>query len=84
MFEISSARNHKRASMSLTGLLHATPASLETIYAAALLSAIARICAALEPRWFGTLAGFGRLAWITAFWLFVVEYGPILFASRRV
>jgi uncharacterized protein involved in response to NO len=71
-----------RASLGHTGRALAASALTHTIYAAALLAAIARICAALEPRWFVPLLVFAGLAWTTAFWLFGLEYGPILFSSR--
>jgi uncharacterized protein involved in response to NO len=70
-----------RASLGHTGRALAASALTRTIYAAAFVAAIARTCAALEPRWSVPLLDFAGLAWITAFWLFAVEYAPILFAS---
>jgi uncharacterized protein involved in response to NO len=71
-----------RASLGHTGRELAVSTLTQVIYAAAFLSALARIGAALEPRTFVGLLVLAGLAWMAAFWLFAAEYGPILFASR--
>ena len=67
-----------RASLGHTG--HELTASLATqfIYAAVLLAAVARICAALEPRWSEPLLQLAAFAWAAAFLGFGIVYGPML------
>jgi uncharacterized protein involved in response to NO len=72
-----------RASLGHTG--HELTASLATqfIYAAVLLAALARICAALEPRWNEPLLQAAAFAWAAAFLGFGVVYGPMLCRERK-
>jgi uncharacterized protein involved in response to NO len=72
-----------RASLGHTGRVLVASAFTQTIYAAAFTAAIMRICAALEPRWSLILSIVAGLAWTAAFWLFAIEYGPILCTGRR-
>jgi uncharacterized protein involved in response to NO len=60
-------------------------ASLQTqlIYAAVFVAAIARICAALEPRWTETELYVAAFAWVAAFLGFSVIYGPMLWRLRK-
>jgi uncharacterized protein involved in response to NO len=72
-----------RASLGHTG--HALRTSLATqfIYAAVLLAAVARIGAALDPRWSEPLLQGAALAWAAAFLGFGVAYGPMLCQRRK-
>jgi len=69
-----------RASLGHTGRpLVASPAT-QTIYACALVAALARIGAAFG--WQLVLFHVAALAWIAAFAIFVAVYGPLLLAHR--
>ncbi|HWP16911.1 MAG TPA: NnrS family protein [Xanthobacteraceae bacterium] len=72
-----------RASLGHTG--HALHASFVTqaIYAAVVLSALARICAALRPDEAVALLALSGALWLLAFAGFTLAYGPVL-ASRRL
>lgn len=72
-----------RASLGHTG--HELTASLATqvIYAAVLLAAVARIWAALEPRWSEPLLQTAAFAWAVAFLGFCLAYGPMLWLERK-
>jgi uncharacterized protein involved in response to NO len=71
-----------RASLGHTGQpLVASPAT-QTIYAAAVIAALARICAAIHPP-LDVLLYVAALAWAVAFLGFAVSYGPALLNERR-
>jgi len=72
-----------RASLGHTG--HALTASIWTqaIYAAVLVAAVSRICAALEPQWSNSLLHLAAFTWAAAFLGFGAVYGPILLRPRR-
>jgi uncharacterized protein involved in response to NO len=71
-----------RASLGHTGQpLVASPAT-QAIYAAAVIAALARICAAIHPA-FDVLLYVAALAWAVAFLGFAVSYGPALLNERR-
>ena len=72
-----------RVTLGQTG--RALRASLVTvvIYLSVILSAVARIIAALVPEWTMALTPLAGLAWIVAFFGFAVAYGPMLLAPRR-
>lgn len=72
-----------RASLGHTGrALIASPA-LQAIYAAALIAALARICAVLHPAWSEGLLYVAAFAWAAAFLGFASLYAPILCLTRR-
>lgn len=71
-----------RASLGHTGQqLVASPAT-QAIYAAVVIAALARICAAIHPA-FDVLLYLAALAWAAAFLGFAVCYGPALLNGRR-
>jgi uncharacterized protein involved in response to NO len=72
-----------RASLGHTG--HALVASTRTqiIYAAVVVSAIARICASLFPVYFEAFVIASAVAWIAAFAGFAVVYGPMLCQAQN-
>ncbi|TAJ41420.1 MAG: NnrS family protein [Reyranella sp.] len=72
-----------RASLGHTGrALIASPA-LQAVYAAALIAALARICAVLHPAWSDGLLYVAAFAWAAAFLGFASLYAPILCLTRR-
>ena len=72
-----------RATLGHTG--HELIASLPTqlIYAAVFIAAVARICAALEPRWSELELHVAAFAWAAAFFGFSIVYGPMLWGLRK-
>jgi uncharacterized protein involved in response to NO len=67
-----------RASLGHTGnALSASPMT-QTIYAAVVLAALARICASLEPGWSDALLHVTAFAWCIAFFGFALSFGPML------
>ncbi len=71
-----------RASRGHSGRPLTAPASTQFIYLLVLLSAIARLAAALLPESAFPLLVFSSLAWAAAFSAFVIFYGPMLLESR--
>ena len=72
-----------RASLGHTGReLSASPA-LQVVYAAAVIAALARICAALHPLWSDALLPVAALAWAVAFFGFAALYAPLLCQPKR-
>lgn len=72
-----------RTSLGHTGRELTASLATQVIYAAVLLAAVARIGAALEPRWNETLLQAAAFAWAAAFLGFAVVYAPILCQPRR-
>jgi uncharacterized protein involved in response to NO len=72
-----------RATLGHTG--HELTASRATqfIYAAAILAAVSRICAALQPAWSEPLLHVAAVAWATAFLGMAAVYGPMLWRKRK-
>jgi uncharacterized protein involved in response to NO len=67
-----------RASLGHTGQqLTASPAT-QAIYAAIIIAALARICAALEPVHSEALLHIAALAWAIAFFGFAIAFGALL------
>ncbi|WP_046863445.1 NnrS family protein [Microvirga massiliensis] len=71
-----------RASLGHTGRSLAATASTQAIYALAVLAALTRVCAALEPQWNTLLLHAAGLAWVAAFLGFVAAYWKILTGPR--
>ena len=72
-----------RASLGHTGnALTASPMT-QTIYAAVVLAALARICASLEPGWSDVLLHVTAFGWCVAFFGFALSFGPMLMGRRR-
>ena len=67
-----------RASLGHTGQALTASAATQAIYAAILLAALARVCAALEPEWTTVLLMIAGTAWVAAFAGFALVYGPLL------
>jgi uncharacterized protein involved in response to NO len=72
-----------RASLGHTGQPLAARPLTQTIYAAVLVAALLRVAAAFETSAEAVLLEAAGAAWITAFWLFAVGYGPLLSRPRR-
>ena len=53
------------------------------IYAAVIVASVLRIAAGAFPQAYGGLLELAGLAWIAAFCLFLLEYGPMLLRPRR-
>jgi uncharacterized protein involved in response to NO len=62
--------------------LTASPAT-QLIYAAAVLAAVSRICAALQPGWSELLLHIAAFAWAAAFLGMGLVYGPMLCRRRK-
>jgi len=71
-----------RATLGHTG--HELIASVPTqfLYAAVFIAAVARICAALEPRWSQLELHVAAFAWAAAFFGFGIVYGRMLWSLR--
>jgi len=67
-----------RATLGHTGQpLHASPAT-QAIYAAIIVAAVSRICAAIHPAFSEALLHVAALAWVAAFLTFALAFGPLL------
>lgn len=73
-----------RASLGHTG--HALRASVvvQTVYAAIVAAAVARVCAALEPSQSVPLLAASGLGWTYAFFGFAIAYAPLLCRARKL
>lgn len=72
-----------RASLGHCGqALSATPVT-QAVYAAVVLAALARICAALDPAYSVSLLMIAGLAWTAAFLGFALSYAPLLCRARK-
>jgi uncharacterized protein involved in response to NO len=72
-----------RATLGHTGRELTAAAPTQLIYAAVVIAAVARILAAIEPRWSRPLLDVSALAWVAAFLGFCIIYGPALWCARR-
>ena len=72
-----------RASLGHAGQELAAGPLTQAIYVAVLLAAFLRIAAAFGARAEFELLGAAAAAWIAAFWLFSVGYGPLLLRPRK-
>jgi uncharacterized protein involved in response to NO len=71
-----------RASLGHTGRRLEATLATQAIYAAVVLAALARICAALHPAWSMALLHVAAFAWIAAFLGFAAGYGRLLVGAR--
>jgi uncharacterized protein involved in response to NO len=71
-----------RASLGHTGHPLAASFATQAIYAAVIVAALARICAALHPAWSVALLHVAAFAWAAAFIGFSAMFGPLLVAER--
>ena len=72
-----------RASLGHTGRPLVASAALQAVYAAVLIAALARVCAALHPAWHGPLLHVAAFAWAAAFLGFAALYTPLLVLRKR-
>jgi uncharacterized protein involved in response to NO len=72
-----------RASLGHTGNALTASAVTQMIYVAVVVAALARICAALQPAWSGSLFHLAAFAWCAAFFGFAGSYGPLLLGEMR-
>jgi uncharacterized protein involved in response to NO len=73
-----------RASLGHTGHELTASASVQFMYAAIIVAAVARVCASLHVEWNDALLHTAALAWAAAFIGFSVAFGPALFRPRKV
>jgi uncharacterized protein involved in response to NO len=66
-----------RASLGHTGRALVAGVAVQTVYALVVISAIARICAALHPEWSMFLLSTSGLAWSAAFLGFAASYWTV-------
>jgi uncharacterized protein involved in response to NO len=71
-----------RATLGHTGRQLAASRVAQAIYAAVIMAALARICAALHPVWSQSLLHIAAFAWAAAFVGFAVAFGPLLIGER--
>jgi uncharacterized protein involved in response to NO len=72
-----------RATLGHTGQPLTASRATQAIYAAIVIAALARICAALDPAYGNGLLHLAALAWVAAFFGFAVSYGPLLVGHGR-
>jgi len=72
-----------RATLGHTGHELTASALTQIIYAAVFIAAVARICAAFEPRWSELELHVAAFAWTAAFLGFGIVYGPRLWGIRK-
>jgi uncharacterized protein involved in response to NO len=72
-----------RASLGHTGQPLAAGPLTHAVYAAVVIAAILRIAAAVWPEAMVALLYLAGVAWIAAFWIFAIGYGPLLIRPRR-
>ena len=71
-----------RASLGHTGRPLVASSALQAVYAAVLIAALVRVCAALHPLWNGPLLSVAAFAWVVAFFGFAALYAPLLVLRR--
>ena len=73
------------AALTLAGTVSVPTASAATqaVYAAILIAALTRVCAALEPTYSIPLLTISGLAWTGAFFGFALAYAPRLCRTRK-
>jgi uncharacterized protein involved in response to NO len=67
-----------RATLGHTGQRLTASAATQLIYAAIIVAAVARICAAIEPAHYGPLLHLAAFAWAAAFLGFSINFGRLL------
>ncbi len=72
-----------RATLGHTGQALSASVSTQAVYAAIVLAALARICAALDPAYSVPLLMIAGIAWAGAFLGFALAYAPLLCRSRK-
>lgn len=72
-----------RATLGHTGQKLTASISTEAIYVAAIVAALARICAAIEPVHGVPLLHLAAFAWSAAFVGFAISFGPVLISYNK-
>jgi uncharacterized protein involved in response to NO len=72
-----------RATLGHTGRELTASVPTQLIYAAVFIAAVARICAAVEPRWIELELHVAAFAWAAAFLGFGIIYGPMLWGPKK-
>ena len=72
-----------RATLGHTGQKLTASASTQAIYAAAIIAALARICAVIEPVHSVPLLHLAAFAWAAAFVGFAISFGPVLISYDK-
>lgn len=67
-----------RATLGHTGQPLTASRATQAIYAAIIIAALSRVCAAIEPAHSDPLLHLAALAWVGAFFGFAVTFGPLL------
>ncbi len=73
-----------RASLGHTGQALSASVSTQAVYAAIVVAALARICAALDPVYSVSLLMIAGVAWAGAFLGFALAFAPLLCRARRL
>jgi len=72
-----------RASLGHTGQALSASVLTQGVYAAIVIAAVARVCAALDPSHSVPLLSVSGIAWAAAFFGFALAYSPLLCRARR-
>jgi len=73
-----------RASLGHTGQALSASVSTQIVYAAIVVAAVARVCAALDPTYSIPLLMIAGIAWAGAFLGFALAYAPLLCRARKL
>ena len=71
-----------RATLGHTGQRLTASVATQVIYAAVIVGALARICAAVSPAHSEPLLHVAAFGWVAAFLGFALAFGPLLVGSR--
>jgi uncharacterized protein involved in response to NO len=71
-----------RATLGHTGQPLTASKATQAIYAAILVAAVSRVCAAIHPSFSEALLHVAALAWVAAFLIFALAFGPLLLGVR--
>jgi uncharacterized protein involved in response to NO len=72
-----------RATLGHTGQPLTAPPATQAIYAAIIIAAVSRVCAAIHPVSSEALLHVAALAWVAAFLTFALAFGPLLLGCSR-
>jgi uncharacterized protein involved in response to NO len=72
-----------RASLGHTGQALSASIATQVVYASVVISALARVCAALDPAYSIPLLMVAGVAWAGAFLGFALAYAPLLCSNRK-
>ena len=72
-----------RATLGHTGQRLTASAATHLIYAAVIVAALARICAAVDPAHYGPLLHLAAFAWVAAFLGFAIAFGGLLTTRQK-